>query len=98
MPLGTYAGWNLRTEATGNPEYLARWAGSFWPFAATRAERGASGDPRPSVEERYASQAEYADLVAAAAEELVAAGYLLQEDADAIVEEARTRAWPPRFE
>lgn len=98
VPLGTYAGWNMRTEAMGNPGYPARWAGSFFAFAATRAEREASGDPRPSIEERYATQQEYADRVAAAAEELVAAGYLLREDAVAIEERARTRAWPPRFE
>lgn len=98
VPLGTYAGWNMRTEAMGNPGYPARWAGSFFAFAATRHEREASGDPRLSIGERYASQQEYAGRVAAVADELVAAGYLLREDRDAIVEEARSRAWPPRFE
>jgi hypothetical protein len=98
VPLGTYAGWNLRPEATGNPGYMARWAGSFFAFAASRAEREASGDPRPSIEERYPSQADYAARVAQVAGELVEAGYLLPEDAEAIALEARTRAWPPRFE
>ena len=33
--------------------------GSMIPFARTRAEREKSGDPRPSIEERYASREEY---------------------------------------
>jgi len=98
VPLGTYTGWNMRTEAMGNSGYMARWAGSFFAFARTRAEREASGDPRPSIEERYASQEAYAKAVAGAAEKLVAERYLLREDADAIVQKARTRDWPPRFE
>ena len=98
VPLGTCTGWNMRTEAMGNPGYMARWAGSFFAFAATRAEREASGDPRPSIEERYPSQEVYTAQVTEVAEELVERGYLLREDADAIVEKARSRTWPPRFE
>jgi hypothetical protein len=98
VPLGTYTGWNMRTEAMGHPDHMARWAGSFFAFAATRAEREAMGDPRPAIEERYASQQTYAAAVAEVAEMLVGEGYLLREDADAIVEKAQSRAWPPRFE
>jgi hypothetical protein len=56
--------------------------GASIPFAATRAERLASGDPRPSLEERYPGGA--AELVAkrrVVADHLVAERLLLPEDA-----------------
>ena len=53
VPLGTYNGWSLRKAGYAEGE---QWwnTGSFVPFARTRAEREANGDPRPSIEERYA--------------------------------------------
>ncbi len=51
------------------------------PFAETRAERLAADDPRPSLEERYGDHDGYVDAVRAAAEELVADGLLLPDDA-----------------
>jgi hypothetical protein len=57
----------------------------FVPFAATKAEREASGDPRLSVEERYADHAAYVRAVKQAADGLVSTGLLLQEDADRYV-------------
>ncbi|HVV45388.1 MAG TPA: alpha/beta hydrolase domain-containing protein, partial [Bryobacteraceae bacterium] len=51
-PLATYLGWNV--TASG---YLkgrgCGFAGGMIPFARTKAEREATGDPRPSIEERY---------------------------------------------
>jgi len=44
-----------------------------------------SGDPRLSLEERYGTHQGYVTAVRAAAERLVAEGYLLSQDADAIV-------------
>ena len=55
------------------------------PFATTRAERLASGDPRLSLEERYPSQEAYVEAVARAADELVRDRFLLRRDADEIV-------------
>jgi hypothetical protein len=54
-PLGTHTGWNLRAAGfmEDAPCYLN---GSFIPFAATAAERLPSGDPRPSLEERYGTR------------------------------------------
>jgi hypothetical protein len=98
VPLGTYVGWNRRGEEMGATDFLARWAGSFFPFAATRAERESRGDPRPSLEERYASAEEYLSRLEQAASRLVEQGYLLEEDASAIVQRARDRGWPPSFE
>ena len=53
VPLATYTGWALRAGAQAGDG--CEGAGQMIPFAKTKAERMASGDPRPSVEERYSS-------------------------------------------
>ena len=80
VPLGTYTGWNLRGPEIGAPDKLARWSGSFVPFAPTEAARRAAGDPRPSLEARYASRADYRDRIEAAARELITDGFLRADD------------------
>ena len=87
-PLGTFTGWNLRREGFAEGAQC-RGTGSFIPFAATRAERRSSGDPRPSLEERYPDHAAYVRAVGEAAEALVEDRLLLPEDADEIVSRAR---------
>ena len=86
-PLGTYLGWNVTTGG-----YLkgrgCGFSGGFIPFAATRAEREQSGDPRRSLEERYASHDAYVAAVKAAAERAVRERFLLRDDADRLVAEA----------
>ena len=59
------------------------------PFAKTKAERMASGDPRPSLEERYPSHADYVSKVAAAANALARDRLLLDEDVAAYVKKAQ---------
>jgi hypothetical protein len=81
-PLGTHTGWNLRAPETGFAWATSRFDGSFVPFARTEAERLAAGDPRPSLERRYASRDDYVAAVRAAAERQVAAGLLLPEDVE----------------
>ena len=88
VPLGTYTGWNLRGPEIGAPDKLARWSGSFVPFAPTEAARRAAGDPRPSLEARYASRADYRDRIEAAARELVTDGFLLADDVPEITARA----------
>jgi hypothetical protein len=95
VPLGTYTGWNLRPASMGAPDQLARWSGSFLAFAATEAARAKAGDPRPSLEARYKSQADYVRRVEEAVAALRKEGFLLDEDAHALVEKARSRVWPP---
>jgi len=56
VPLATYTGWNLRDPSIGAAELRVSFLGSFIPFARTEAEREKSGDPRPSVAERYGSR------------------------------------------
>lgn len=79
VPLGTHTGTNLYRDL---PSELCDRDGTFLPFARTRAEREASGDPRPSLQERYSDRAGYAARVRRAAEESVAARLLLPEDAE----------------
>ena len=87
VPLGTYTGWN--TVASGFYKGQIRTnTGSFIPFARTKAERLASGDPRLSLEERYGTHKKYVAQVRAAAERLVRGRYLLQDDADRLIEQA----------
>jgi hypothetical protein len=55
------------------------------PFKATKAARIASGDPRPSVEERYPSYPEYRTKVVNAVNELVRRRFLICDDTQDIV-------------
>lgn len=87
VPLGTHTGWNWYPPDGGSPNRCGQ-DGSFIPFANTKAERMAAGDPRPSIEERYRSHEDYVKQVASAARQLVKQGYVLQEDEDRIVERA----------
>jgi len=91
-PLGTYTGWNPRHPEQGAPGDIMSMMGSTLPFARTRREREAMGDPRPSLEERYGSRAGYLERARAAAAALVAARQALDEDVDAMVERAG-RLW-----
>jgi hypothetical protein len=87
VPLGTYTGWN--TNASGFYKGQIRTnAGGFIPFAKTKAERLASGDPRPSLEERYGTHEKFVVQVRAATERLVRGRYLLPDDAERLVGQA----------
>ncbi len=83
-PLGTYTGWNI-TAAGFHKSQNCDYTGGYVPFAKTRADRVASGDPRLSLEERYGNHAGYVQAVQRAAANAVAKGFLLQADADALV-------------
>jgi hypothetical protein len=86
-PLGTYLGWNV-TAAGFDKGRICTLNGAFVPFARTKAERTASGDPRPSLEERYGSHRAFVEAVKAAADRAVSDRYLLRADADRLIEEA----------
>jgi hypothetical protein len=51
-------------------------------------ERQSSADPRPPLQARYANRAAYEAKVRSAAAAVVAQGFLLPEDVDALVGEA----------
>jgi len=91
VPLATYTDWNPRHPDIGGSGQTLSLLGSTIPFLATQAEREASGDPRPSIEERYASKEDYLRQVQQAAEVLVQQGYLLAEDLSTVMEQASQR-------
>jgi hypothetical protein len=84
-PVGTYTGWNLgRKDRFENG--MCNLQGSFIPFASTKAERIAAGDPRLSIEERYPTKDTYLTAFKKAAADLVAKRYLLPDDAALLVD------------
>jgi hypothetical protein len=87
VPVGTNTGWNRLAGPRSRD--LCGLSGSFFPFARTRAERLASGDPRRSLEERYRNHAGFVAAVEASARRLVKERFLLAEDAPRIVDIAR---------
>jgi hypothetical protein len=92
VPLGTYTGWNLRSASAGAEDQLLSLTGSFLPFAKTRAEREAGGDPRRSLQERYADAGDYARRLEECCRDLSARGYLLADDIPELVARHRERA------
>lgn len=84
VPLATNAGWNVRKAGFGEGD-LCMATGLHVPFAATRHERTERNDPRPAIEERYASQDAYVQAVEQAARALVKDRLLLPGDAEAII-------------
>jgi hypothetical protein len=86
-PLGTYLGWNV-TAGGFYKNQGCGFSGGFIPFAKTKAERMASGDPRLSIEERYGTHAAYVARVRAAADLSVSERFLLPDDRDRIVKQA----------
>jgi Alpha/beta hydrolase domain len=86
-PLATYTGWGLRAVPAGVNDGCDA-AGQKIDFAATRAEREASGDPRLSLEERYPTHADYVNAVSRSANELRQARLLLDADAQAYIDAA----------
>ena len=90
-PLGSYLGWNV--TASGYLKGRAcGFSGGFIPFARTQAQRLASGDPRPSLEERYATHDGYVAKVREAVRRLVRERFLLPEDGDRLIKEAEASA------
>jgi hypothetical protein len=90
VPLGTFTGWNVYRA---QPCELADRDGSLIPFARTRREREAAGDPRLSLEERYGNRDAYVAEVRAAAAALVAARLLLPSDGETYVRAAESREY-----
>ena len=90
-PLGTYLGWNITADGARpfHKGQICNYVGGMIPFATTRAERIASGDPRLSLQERYANHDGYVAAVRKAAAHAVARGFLLQVDGDALIAQAQ---------
>ncbi len=85
VPLATVTGWNPRAPATGAPDQLVDFAGSYLTLPKTEG----SADPRRSISQRYPTREHYLGLIAESALRLVRDGYLLAEDLPALLERAR---------
>jgi hypothetical protein len=90
VPVATYTGWALRADGLDGCDA----AGQQIAFPKTKAARLAAGDPRLSLEERYADHATYVGLVTRAAQELKAQRLLLDEDVAAIIAAAQAASVP----
>jgi hypothetical protein len=90
VPLATYTGWALRADGLDGCDA----AGQQIALRKTKAERLAAGDPRPSLEERYADHAAYVGQVTRAAQELKAQRLLLDEDVAAKIAAAQAASVP----
>ena len=90
-PLGTYLGWNVTAggEKPFHQGQICNYVGGMIPFARTAAERQGKNDPRRSLEERYGSHEGYVAAVGKAAVRAVADGFLLPEDAYALIDAAQ---------
>ncbi len=80
VPLGTYTGWSPIASGPLKGRQNSLVAG-YIPFAKTKAERLATGDPRLSIEERYPTAAAYYATAVKQANALVQQRFLLPEDA-----------------
>jgi hypothetical protein len=86
VPLGTYTGWNATAAGffKGQP-CGGGLTGGYIPFTKSKAEHESAGDPRPSLEERYGTQAGYICAVKRVAKQEVARRFLRSEDADRLI-------------
>ena len=90
VPLATYTGWAVRAAPQENDG--CEGSGQYIPFTRTKAERLLSGDPRLSIEERYADVETYSSLLRNAIDKLERAGFLLPPEAKAMLQKNLTNA------
>jgi hypothetical protein len=84
MPLGTYTGWNPVANGILKGQECVL-AGGYIPFAVTRVQRLASGDPRLSIEERYGALGNYYLSALYQAKDLFRQRFLLVDDANRLI-------------
>jgi hypothetical protein len=90
VPVATYTGWALRADGLDGCDA----SGQRLNFAKTKAARLAAGDPRLSLEERYADHAAYVERVSRAAQALKDERFMLDEDVEAYVAAAQAANVP----
>lgn len=91
VPLGTATGWVFRPPEFGSPHEFYLLRGAWIPFARTRADRAAANDPRPSLEERYASKDVYLARVKQVLQDLVQQRLLAEGDLEPELKQAEAR-------
>lgn len=88
VPLGTYAGWDLRDPSIGAPQERVSFECSYLKFPRTEAERRRTHDPRRSIAARYPTREIYVARYTQAVDELVKERWILKEDRSAYVHRA----------
>jgi hypothetical protein len=91
VPLGTCTGWVFRSTPIDGRREMIPLRGSWILFATTRQQREQTGDPRPSLEERYATKEAYLGRVSESVEQLIEKGYLQAQDLDPLRKQAEAR-------
>ena len=92
VPLATYAGWNYRRAGFAQGESCAL-VGSTIPLAVSSGTRTGT-DTRPTLADLYSGRADYQAKFAAAADALVAQGFLTTVDAANVYKAGATRISP----
>ena len=90
VPVATYTGWALRADGLDGCDAN----GQKLDFARTKAARLASGDPRLSLEERYADHTAYVEQVSRVARVLKDERFMLEEDVAAAIAAAQAASVP----
>lgn len=78
-PKASFIAWNLRAETSGASTELARLTGAWLALPATPEAARLTGDPRPALSTLYRDDSDYLRHYEAAADKLIAEGYLLPE-------------------
>ncbi|WP_233839234.1 alpha/beta hydrolase domain-containing protein [Paraburkholderia sp. ZP32-5] len=92
-PLGTYVGWSMRRRELGNGAMVGT-TGSYIPLPESPEEQHETGDPRRSILSRYRSAEGYLSAIGAAANALVGQRFMLEEDRERAIEDARNWGRP----
>jgi hypothetical protein len=83
-PWASYISWNIIPSGPYAGQAVELNAG-YWPFYETTAQAMAAGDPRPSLEQRYGTNAGYQCVAEQAAIIAGANGYLLPSDQEILL-------------
>ena len=99
VPIATYTGWALRATPPGETGGATLVdgcdaSGQRLPFPKTIADRNATHDPRPSLQERYSSHADYVAKVTAAAQALKQQRLLVDVDVQKYIDTASAASVP----
>ncbi|MEZ5384854.1 MAG: alpha/beta hydrolase domain-containing protein [Prosthecobacter sp.] len=76
VPLGTATGWVFRSESQGSPHEPVLLRGAWVPLAT----HASSDDPRPALDQRYASKEAYLAKVKDVVNNLIAQRFLSEDD------------------
>lgn len=86
VPVATFTGWTLRSPSFSRT--LGRNTGTVWPFPGSAVEREKTGDPRPSIAERYPSGTDFLAKATRHLFELRRQRFLLDEDLGFLLKQA----------